>query len=326
MTLSLGCYQRLDSDSKICDISMSKLIENIVLQYCKTSKSVDKLKDSNENSYNLISKIFSDNNKFIFFKTLSKLLIKESSDTNLFKRRKFSGEKKIYIWTVTDDARDKLEKDKLSNRETGPFISELLEEYSELDYGIREKIMLLKKVDTIQKAIDGNYPLKFKSQTGRTHIIHPYEIMTDPDLRYNYLIGDNFDDNPSEVGSVRIFNMLDLTILRKEKSTVHDNAIEKALLDRSIPYLHNENKIIEVLLNKDGESKYRRLLHSRPLYIFRDEEYLDGFRRYIFKCSEFQAEIYFTRFGNSAIIAKPKELREKIKNYYKNAYELYNSK
>lgn len=329
LNLSFSCYQRIDSDSQICDISISKLIENIVIQYCKAAERVEKLKDSTENKYNLISKILSNSSKMLFFKTLSKLsikLINENTENAVFSRRKLSGEKKTYIWTVTNKARVVLSNDVLSKDESGPFIAELLEEYSELDYGMREKIMLLDKVDLIKRAIDGNYPLKFKSQTGRTHIIHPYKIVTDPDLRYNYLVGDNFDNKSSKVGSVRIFNMLDLTILRKEKNLANDIEIEKALLNRSVPYLQSENKIIEVLLNENGESKYRRLLHDRPHYISHDDEYIDGYKRYIFKCSEFQAEIYFTRFGDSAIIINPKELKEKMQNYYKSAYELYDSK
>ena len=56
LNLSFSCYQRIDSDSQICDISISKLIENIVIQYCKAAERVEKLKDSTENKYNLISK------------------------------------------------------------------------------------------------------------------------------------------------------------------------------------------------------------------------------------------------------------------------------
>lgn len=324
LILSIGCYQRLDSDSKLCYISKSKLIENIITVFCRKSKQIKELTFSEKESEGITAKLFENDNNIIFFKTFSKLLVNAGDQNNYFSRRRnLKGKKKIYQWTVTKLAADSLRNDTLSKNESSPFISELLEEYSTLDYGIRERIMFLDRIDKIDEAIENNRKIKFTSKSGNPHTISPYKIMTEPDLRYNYLICDNFDGG-AKFGSIRIFNMKNIKIIKAQQSKVDEIKIDNLLSERSIPYLQSESEIIEVLLNKQGEENYRSLLHNRPRLVSHENEYKNGFKRYLFECSQFQAKIYFLGFGTTALVIKPQKLADEIKAFYKEAFDFYN--
>lgn len=312
LVLSKNCYSRLESDSNLCDISVSNLIERIILTYCEFSQQIY----SGIENTNKILDLFIRNTDVPFIKTISKVLSRTNS-SNSPKRRSMLPRKREYTWTITNNARYELEQDQLSDSEGGSFISELLEEYSYMDYGVREKIMYRDTVRMIEKSIRDNYAIV----TGKGHIFYPFRIIAEPDTRYNYIVG--LSEDGINVTSHRLSNIGEIKISRKNKCEADWLFVDNNIADRCIAYLRAPDEEIEVNLSAYGETIYQKLVHNRPKCIFRSKETTGGYRLYKFLCTQYQAKVFFTAFGADAVILSPQSLAAEMKEFYRTACNNY---
>lgn len=310
LTLSASCYRRLSTDSSICGITISRLIETVICDFCEWSGSIGAVNEKQR--LNKIYDMISNGGEIRFFRSITRLL------SGCGHRHSFS-ESKAYNWTVTSKARDALTHDGLTDSETYNFIADILEEYAGMNYSAREKIMLRDKIGSIEKAIRKSLIINYESRGGNPKKMIPYRIITEPDLQYNYLVGTvPGEDGTERIACARIFSMNGITITRTSVKT--DNArIEQYISGRNIAYLWGEEKDIEIGLTPKGENNFDLIIHNRPLCTGRDEESAGGYRTYHFRCTEFQAEIYFRSFGCDAKVISPQSLAESIRGFYSTA-------
>ncbi len=108
-----------------------------------------------------------------------------------------------------------------------------------------------------------------------------------------------------------------------EKVKTNREAIAERLQEGPVAFISEPVYDIKVLLNEWGEKTYKSIIQNRPKFISRKEEYVDGFKEYTFRCTIFQAVIYFMNFEDSAKIISPAEAVETIKLRLEKTCKMY---
>lgn len=322
LTLSARCYSRLETDSGFLNVKISRLIEMIICEYCEWSEKINRQakKDRLTQMYNILT----EGGEIRFFKTIAGLFIKTGEET--IKNRHSFAMSRVYNWTITTRAREALIGDELSENESTNFLTDILEEYADMNYAVRERIMMRDKVRMIEKAIKGSYVISYRTRNGKIKKMAPYRIIADTDTQYNYLIGLPVKEDGSisaKPGCARIFSIDDITISR-QKMKIDGMAIERYIEGRDIAYLwEDERDDIYVALTSAGESTYNLLINNRPRCIGRETKADKGITVYRLLCTEYQAAVYFSSFGKNAKILAPETLVERIKAFHSEALDNY---
>ena len=98
--------------------------------------------------------------------------------------------------------------------------------------------------------------------------------------------------------------------------------LEKAISQRGIQYLTGVKSRIRILLSPEGIRKYQQYTYQRPSYSSIEG---DAKNIYVFNISEYQAQVYFFKFGADAVVLEPKSLRQTFCRLYKKALSKYES-
>lgn len=221
----------------------------------------------------------------------------------------------------------------------GEFLKVLTEEYASQPYVSRERIYYRDTVDTIHAAISGKNMIKLTlysftrteegALTRKTVYLKPYALLEDSGKLYNYVAGYSSTNvqgpwTPYPVRLTSIYKCKKLSysgvITGKEKRELAAR-IEKFGV-AYIGSIKDEEKRIIVQLTEEGERLYRRILHQRPMFD-KKEEGKWGPNTHCFSCTEFQARVYFFRFGKEARILAPDSLVNEFKELYSSAAKLY---
>ncbi|MDL2264733.1 WYL domain-containing protein [Synergistaceae bacterium OttesenSCG-928-I11] len=163
-------------------------------------------------------------------------------------------------------------------------------------------------------------------QSGKKFQIAPYRLSSDKLSIYNYLIGyicpmTQDEAAQSKIGSFRISRIASVQpvrTMRVELSEQQRERLEDEISRKGAPFLVEEASEIVIKLSEEGVRKYHAQLHLRPRYL----EKRDG-DRYVFHCTERQAEYYFQKFGRDAEVISPAHLRERFIHFYSDALEMY---
>ena len=153
----------------IFGFALSHVIGTVICDYCEWAEMIAREGRSPQQA--LFDKA-AKGEELRFFKTISRLIFHGG-------RRHVSKESRIYNWTITKDARHALGNDTLSKNETYSFVAEIHEEYSEMNYSLREKIMLRNTISVIDRAVSGEKAeiISYKTRHGNTRKIVPYKII-----------------------------------------------------------------------------------------------------------------------------------------------------
>lgn len=334
VTLSEVCYKRLNQDLFLFNIKLSQLIEAVIVSYCKDSEKITYLEDKKDNEHAI--RFLLSSNDIYFKKTLITLQWRK---TNSSARRFFEGNTKQFTWSLTKSACEALKNDSRSDSESTVFISELLEDFSTMPFAHKERIIFAKAISDIEYAIEKHKPFEYVSGGGFPIVMHPYKIVTDPNLQYTYVLGhgvpvkfydyEKYKPSAENIRNIRLFNLnYDknygwIKLRYKEEIKINESLILKKLEDISPGFISDKIYDITVEMNADGEKLYKSIIHNRPTYISKSDEYNNGFKTYTFRCTLFQAVIYFMNFENKAIITAPTEAVEKIKTRLCSTLEMY---
>ena len=205
------------------------------------------------------------------------------------------------------------------------YIKSVLEEYARLPYIQRERIYFFSFFEEIEAAIREKWQLRVVTGTGYVYSFYPYEILCDPLSTANYLVGYiKRYDHPEDEKRPRSFRISALKSIRAEKSKSaflpkeEKKQLEQVIAARGVQFISSGEEEIFVRLTETGKAKYRRQLHLRPVLARKESEDI-----YVFDCTTAQAEFYFFKFGATAEILHPSELREKFITLYRDALNLY---
>lgn len=210
-------------------------------------------------------------------------------------------------------------------KKIGHYLKAIIEEYCAKPFAERELIYYADKVEIIETAIREKRKISVVTAGGECYIVYPYGIIRDNKSMYNYLAGYSVkygSDEPMHPMSVRISANNEFRLCSKRQTfclnASEKNNLKTLIKKRGIQYMVGEEERICVVLTEIGVKYYNRLLHLRPSVTERH-----GNNEYVFNCTPFQAEAYFTKFGKEAYIKEPESLRVKMKNKYLDAYNSY---
>lgn len=206
----------------------------------------------------------------------------------------------------------------------GKYIKSVVEEYARLPYIRREQVYFFPYVEAIRYAIEEARQLRVVTGADRVYSIYPYQMLCDPLSTANYLVGYCRPySSPEEKKQPCSFRISALKSVRAEKSkSAFLKASEKKELAqkieaRGVQFMAGSETEIHVVLTEAGQYKYRRQAHLRPVLVRREGE------RFVFQCTQAQAEFYFFKFGADAQILEPAELRKKCRAMYEKAAGMY---
>lgn len=200
----------------------------------------------------------------------------------------------------------------------GLYLKALLEEYARLPYLEREKICFAPYFVTIKNCIKSGNKIKVQVSSGNEYLMRPYQVMTDAQSTYHYLIA--WSDEEDRPFSYRISSLqcVRQTSQGGKLTAEKKKRIEQALQEKDVPYIAGTVQKIRVQLTLSGINKYQSILHLRPQCHSIEDENI-----YVFHCTTYQAEYYFSKFGPDATVLSPEKLADKLRRFHLRALKNY---
>lgn len=216
------------------------------------------------------------------------------------------------------------------NDNLGKYIKAVVEEYIRLPFVERERIYHKEILQIVEDTIETSRMISV-SLGSQKFIMMPYRVMTDKSNMYHYITGyhyreddqDSFPDNLS-ITSYRLSNIKEIRVLRTRKYKLNSRQkeqIESEIKNKEVRFLCETEKTFKVYLTDNGLKNYHYQIYQRPSHhsIDTDGHILE------FRCTERQITNYFFKFGQDAIVLEPADLRMRILESYRKAYESYRS-
>ncbi len=334
LTLKKSVYDQLKNDVFTLNIkSMSRLVESVVLAFCQDSKTLTKLEEKGDGE--LAVRLLLADKQIRFKKALVSLAIGNGNKPNLR-----ADDNMTYNWAITVPAYEALRQDRRTDAESPSFVRDLLEEFSSFTVAQKEKILMAKAIEEISSAINEKKPFEYISKSGKVYVMNPDRIAEDPYLQYTYVIGhsvaleeydaDTFEPTEDTIKTIRFMNLRYdekgrrwIKLRTAETLKTNSDMIDRRLEDVSPAFAGERVYDVKVRLTEWGERTYKSIIQNRPRCIAKEKECVDGFREYTFRCTLFQAAIYFIQFDDAAQIISPPEAVDRITARVKTLSEVY---
>jgi len=185
----------------------------------------------------------------------------------------------------------------------------------------REQILFYEEILIIKEAIEKKYELEFKVKDNNGKLLkitnsYPFGIFESKDENYNYLVT---ADNNEKLYSTRISNIMNLLLIRKIFSVSKE--IQEKAKERIKNRYYGMGNIIrcKIEFTEIGYRNFKVISHLRPKAIEQDQKN----RILTFNEPEDSLFFYFRQFGENIKILEPESLKQKLKEFYKNALESY---
>ena len=185
----------------------------------------------------------------------------------------------------------------------------------------REQILFYEEILIIKEAIEKKYELEFKVKDNNGKLLkitnsYPFGIFESKDENYNYLVT---ADNNEKLYSTRISNIMNLLLIRKIFSVSKE--VQEKAKERIKNRYYGMGNIIrcKIEFTEIGYRNFKVISHLRPKAIEQDQKN----RILTFNEPEDSLFFYFRQFGENIKILEPESLKQKLKEFYKNALESY---
>lgn len=195
------------------------------------------------------------------------------------------------------------------------YFRNMFSSYCQMPQNKREEIIFKDNFEAINEAIDKHRKLFFSTKRNPDkHIIEPYAIGHSKEELFNYVV--SALDNRTV--SFRVSRMRNIRVLNQSTSFSEEQVVSfENTLKHGPQFAYDNREEICVKLSNRGIDLFERFYTYRPKPI-RIVKNL-----YYFDCSPMQIIVYFTRFGKDAVILYPKEIRDKMYNFYSKALKEY---
>ncbi len=232
-----------------------------------------------------------------------------------------SGKSTVITLTVSGESYSIIkiiENNLLKDNSMSGYIKDMFLSYLSIPRNKREEIIFRPTYEAINKAIAGSRILTFTSTNSKnqgTVRVEPYLIATSKEEQFSYLLchtSDYYKDHTFRISRLRnVFVTSDVF----EK----DEKISERLTKKGMRSPHSAAPDIHavVRMTERGKQMYKMIVKNRPAVSTIEDD------KYHFDWPEMQLEDYFRRFGKEAIVIRPKSLKTKLRNYYKDALEAY---
>lgn len=212
------------------------------------------------------------------------------------------------------------------------FMKNVLEEYAELSYLEREKIVFDDEIGTLESMCQNNLAkgnhyetirlLNSRNERDIRYTVIPFAIRSDMTNTYHYLLCYSKRTDSDSYYMVK-FRLSHIRLMENTRDTVtkripkEDKTILGEWLEHGFRMFDIKPTKIKVRFTETGRKLYGIIRHNRPLLIEEKDDIC------IFECSEIEAANYFTAFTGEAVILEPLSLREKLYQRYQYGVEQY---
>jgi hypothetical protein len=300
------------------ETSKSSIIKHMKMKEIYLNEILN-IKDEKTKKYNVETLLFEEKQEI---ESIIKIFLDKKGITKIFH---INDNNTNYL--VEECVEDKFEL--YGKKHPSKYLKCLLEEYSELPFIERERVIQLHIYEEIEDAIMHKNVVKISALfQGKETLFYakPYKIMSDAMGTQSYLVcKSRLFRNTEEMLQIASFNMYRIKKAKRVKSEHFSfkekeiNNIEENISKKTVAYLLGDAEIIKVKLSETGKTMYNNILFSRPIY-----ESISPEGYYCFNCSTLQIKNYFFKFGKEVEIIYPLELRNMFKNEYSLALSLYN--
>lgn len=206
----------------------------------------------------------------------------------------------------------------INNESISSYYRRMFTSYSHKPQNERELIIFKENYELLNKSINKN--LKVCISLKNDNVIKEasvYSLANSKEELFNYVLLEIGEGN---LQTVRLAKIKNVSLLTKERA-ISNKA--KEIFDKQIKYgvqytiFPHETETVKIRLSEKGKYLFKKLYLYRPVVEKIENDI------YHFNCSYNQIYQYFSRFGKHAIILEPKELGEKMKNYYFIANKTY---
>jgi len=210
-------------------------------------------------------------------------------------------------------------------RNTWQFIKAVIEEYAEKPYIEREAIFFSDIMQKIRLAGENELIV---SSGGSRFMVRPYGVETDALSTYNYLVGyssriqgDGKQESSESLASFRIARISNIVALGEACPLSSDERaiISNAMITKGVQFLVGDQTEIKVKLSENGMREYKKQITWRPLC---NKDKSIG-NLLVFDCTEWQAYVYFFKFGKEVEILSPENLRIRFQSMHNEAANVY---
>lgn len=292
-------------------VNLNGFLKELIVNYW------DFYRNSNEE---LLSSILSEIKSVKSLKDKEAALIASKMVELYIKRQEDTGSKSAVVTLTLSGESLKIvrliENNLLKDTSLSGYIKNMFLSYLSIPRSKREAIIFKDTYDVLNEAIEESREITFTSSTVRGKFgIQPYLIATSKEEQFSYLLG--CDVKTGKLRSFRISRMRD--IFSTSASFNKSKEIEAELIERAAKSPHTMISEVHavVKMTEAGKRTFKMIIKDRPA-VTKIEGDL-----YYFDWSESALENYFRRFGEDALVIKPKSLKSKLRNYYGDAYKAY---
>ena len=232
-----------------------------------------------------------------------------------------SGKSTVITLTVSGESYNIIkiiENNLLKDNSMSGYIKDMFLSYLSIPRNKREEIIFRPTYEAINKAIAENRILSFTSTNSKnqgTVRVEPYLIATSKEEQFSYLLchtSDYYKDHTFRISRLR--NVFVTSDVFEKDEKISERLTKKGMRSphSAAPDIHAVVKMTE-----RGKQMYKMIVKNRPAVTTIEGD------KYHFDWPEMQLEDYFRRFGKEAIVIRPKSLKTKLRNYYKDAVEAY---
>lgn len=316
----------IESDRYTFDLKRSTILNKIILNMCERESTISCVFAEWNRKFQEYNLLIDDKEKAVL---LADAYIKDIENTLKSFRSK---EKESILLGLNKEVFEYLTQESEENRYygdygIGKFITNIVEEYSQLSYAERELILNKEWVDIIEDAISKQRKLSITISSGNNDLrfdVKPVSIVTNKFSSYSYLVGiSRLGDTEYKTASFRLSRIKTIK-KRKEKSFISHAELKKVmseLTDKGVSYLIGETESIKVALTEEGKRLYDTLLAERPSYTSCTKK--GNIYVMDFECTEKQAHDYFWKLGKNAKVVAPERLKQKLAEEFNLAAKLY---
>lgn len=206
------------------------------------------------------------------------------------------------------------------------YFCRMLVSYCQKPISERERIVFKDTYDLLLAACREHRQVTFSLKDGQEGIrAIPYTVTNGPEEMFNYLLCESLNEreNRYEAYSYRLNRIEHLSFGKTTKKISEEIKSRCARMQKIAPqYAINDDEMICVRLNDQGEKLYNRIYYGRPPYDHIEDK--GEWHDYYFTCSEMQVIRYFIRFGGaSAVVLSPERVRERMIRFYQTALSAY---
>ena len=215
--------------------------------------------------------------------------------------------------------------EKIFNGRFSGMMKAVIEEYCELAYCERERIVFKKKIEMLETVIkrDSRRSIRVVNNRNEIYDVVPFGISSDLNNTYNYLICLYKRSETKERFLPHGFRLSHIEPISHTEEDLRQAIPDEYLvtidqwLDNYFDMYGSKKVTVKVRFTNEGIRLYSRIKYQRPLFIHKEGNV------YTFECPELQAEHYFTRLPGEAEILEPESLRERLAQKFEKAAGVY---